>query len=145
MRAEYYPVVTRKNSGVALYDVTTNTVRIGGVGSVPRDVGVSERLHFAPRLGAAYRIGDKWVVRGGFGVSTDPFSLARLFRTNYPAIVAMDIVAAELVRVRRAEPRMASRPFRFRRSATGSSIFQVTSRPAPWRRNSTADTRRATT
>ena len=94
VRAEYYPVVTRKNSGVALYDVTTNTVRIGGVGSVPRDVGVSERLHFAPRLGAAYRIGDKWVVRGGFGVSTDPFSLARLFRTNYPAIVAMDIVAA---------------------------------------------------
>ena len=102
VRAEYYPVVTRKNSGVALYDVTTNTVRIGGVGSVPRDVGVSERLHFAPRLGAAYRIGDKWVVRGGFGVSTDPFSLARLFRTNYPAIVAMDIVARELVPVRRA-------------------------------------------
>ena len=93
VRAEYYPVVTRKNTGIALYDVTTNTVRIGGVGSVPTDVGTSERVHFAPRLGAAYRIGDKWVVRGGFGVSTDPFSLARLFRTNYPAIVAMDIVA----------------------------------------------------
>ncbi len=94
VRAEYYPVVTRKNTGIALYDVTTNTVRIGGVGSVPTDVGTSERVHFAPRLGAAYRIGDKWVVRGGFGVSTDPFSLARLFRTNYPAIVAMDIVPA---------------------------------------------------
>lgn len=93
VRAEYYPVVTRKNTGVALYDVTNNTVRIGGVGSVPRDVGTSERVHFAPRLGAAYRIGAKWVVRGGFGVSTDPFSLARLFRTNYPAIVAMTIVA----------------------------------------------------
>jgi hypothetical protein len=94
VRAEYYPVVTRKNTGVALYDVATNTVRIGGVGSVPEDVGTSERVHFAPRLGAAYRIGDKWVVRGGFGVSTDPFSLARLFRTNYPALVAMDIVPA---------------------------------------------------
>ena len=94
VRAEYYPIVTRKNTGIALYDVTTNTVRIGGVGSVPDDVGTSERVHFAPRLGAAYRIGDKWVVRGGFGISTDPFSLARLFRTNYPAIVAMDIVPA---------------------------------------------------
>ena len=94
VRAEYYPVVTRKNTGVALYDVTTNKVRVGGVGSVPTDVGTSERVHFAPRLGAAYRIGDQWVVRGGFGVSTDPFSLARLFRTNYPAIVAMDIVPA---------------------------------------------------
>ena len=93
VRAEYYPVVTRKDTGVALYDVTTNKVRVGGVGSVPTDVGTSERVHFAPRLGAAYRVGDKWVVRGGFGVSTDPFSLARLFRTNYPAIVAMDIVA----------------------------------------------------
>ncbi len=94
VRAEYYPVVTRETRGVELYDVATNTVRVGGVGSVPEDVGTSERVHFAPRLGAAYRIGSKWVARGGFGVSTDPFSLARLFRTNYPSIVAMDIVAA---------------------------------------------------
>jgi Carboxypeptidase regulatory-like domain/TonB dependent receptor len=94
VRAEYYPVVTRKYRGVELYDVATNKVLIGGVGSVPDDVGTSERVHFAPRLGAAYRIGDKWVVRGGFGISTDPFSLARLFRTNYPSLVAMDIVSA---------------------------------------------------
>ena len=94
VRAEYYPVVTRKNRGVELYDVTTNKVLVGGVGSVPDDVGTSERVHFAPRLGAAYRIGDQWVVRGGFGISTDPFSLARLFRTNYPSLVVMDIVSA---------------------------------------------------
>ena len=94
VRAEYYPVVSRANRGVELYDVTTNKVHIGGVGSVPNDAGTSERVHFAPRLGAAYRIGSRWVARGGFGVSTDPFSLARLFRTNYPSIVAMDIVAA---------------------------------------------------
>ena len=94
VRAEYYPVVTRKNRGIELYDVATNKVLVGGVGSVPRDVGTSERVHFAPRLGAAYRIGDKWVVRGGYGISTDPFSLARLFRTNYPSLVVMDIVAA---------------------------------------------------
>ena len=93
VRAEYYPVVTRKDRGIELYDVTTNKVVIGGVGSVPGDVGISERPHFAPRLGAAYRIGDKWVVRSGFGISTDPFSLARLIRTNYPSLVAMDIVA----------------------------------------------------
>ena len=94
VRAEYYPVVSRANRGVELYDVTTNKVLIGGVGAVPKDAGTSERVHFAPRLGAAYRIGTKWVARGGFGVSTDPFSLARLFRTNYPSIVAMDIVPA---------------------------------------------------
>jgi hypothetical protein len=93
VRVEYYPVVSRKDRGIELYDVATNKVHVGGIGSVPDDVGVSERPQFAPRLGAAYRIGDKWVVRGGFGVSTDPFSLARLFRTNYPSLVAMDIVA----------------------------------------------------
>jgi hypothetical protein len=94
VRVEYYPVVTRKDRGIELYDPTTNQVQIGGIGSVPMNVGVSETPQWAPRLGAAYRIGDKWVVRGGFGVSTDPFSLARLFRTNYPSVVAMDIVAA---------------------------------------------------
>jgi hypothetical protein len=73
--------------------VATNLGRVGGVGEVPLDVGTSERVNFAPRLGAAYRIGDKWVVRSGFGISTDPFSLARLFRTNYPSLVVMDIVA----------------------------------------------------
>ena len=134
VRAEYYPVVTRKNSGVALYDVTTNTVRVGGVGSVPRDVGVSERLHFAPRLGAAYRISDKWVVRGGYGVSTDPFSLARLFRTNYPAIVAMDIVSPNTFGfVGQTEDGIPPVPI----PALGNGIitFLVTSRPAPWSRN----------
>jgi hypothetical protein len=93
LRVEYYPVVTRKNRGIEMYDPQTNKVQVGGIGSVPMDVGVSETPQWAPRLGAAYRIGDKWVVRGGFGVSTDPFSLARLFRTNYPSVVAMDIVA----------------------------------------------------
>lgn len=94
LRAEYYPVVTRKDSGIALYDVATNTVRIGGIGSVPRNLGVEESPHFGPRLGFAYRIGSSWVLRSGFGVSTDPYSLARSFRTNYPALVAMAIPSA---------------------------------------------------
>src|SRR4029453_15186098 len=93
VRAEYYPVVSRANRGVELYDVATNTVRGGGVGSFPEEVGTPDAVPFAPGLGAAYRIGSKWVARGGFGVSTDPFSLARLFRTNYPSLVVMDIVA----------------------------------------------------
>ena len=64
------PSITRLSPGRTAgsnSDVTTNTVRVGGVGSVPGRRRVSERVHFAPGLGAAYRIGDKWVVRGGFG------------------------------------------------------------------------------
>lgn len=122
VRAEYYPVVTRKNRGVELYDVTTNKVRIGGVGSVPLDVGTSERVHFAPRFGAAYRIGDKWVVRSGFGVTTDPFSLARLFRTNYPSLVVMDIVAPNTFQfVRRTEDGIPPVPI----PALGNGIIDI--------------------
>lgn len=93
VRVEYYPVVRRQSRGIEMYDPSTNKAHIGGIGSVSMNAGVSESPQWAPRLGAAYRIGDKWVIRGGFGVSTDPFSLARLFRTNYPSVVAMAIVA----------------------------------------------------
>jgi hypothetical protein len=94
LRYEYYPMITRKDRGIELYDVTTNQQRIGGVGSVPTDLGVRvSKTHFTPRLGLAYRIGTKWVIRSGFGVNTDPYSLSRPFRTNYPLLIALDVVA----------------------------------------------------
>lgn len=34
----------------------------------PRGVVNPDRNNWAPRIGAAYRIGDKWVVRGGYGL-----------------------------------------------------------------------------
>ena len=116
---------------IELYDVATNKVRVGG-GLGAHGRGWEGTVHFAPRLGAAYRIGDKWVVRGGFGVSTDPFSLARLFRTNYPSLVAMDIVSANSFGFV-GKTKMASRRFQFRRLAMGSSTFRATSSPAPGR------------
>jgi hypothetical protein len=92
VRIEYYPMVTRRDRGIELYDITTNKIRIGGIGSVPTDLGIKESPRFSPRVGVAYRIGTKWVVRSGFGISTDPFSLARPFRTNHPVLVAMSVV-----------------------------------------------------
>ena len=46
---------------------------------------------FAPRLGFAWRLSDKLVLRGGYGLSYDPFNLARDLRGNYPTQFAQDL------------------------------------------------------
>lgn len=86
-RWEYFPIPTRADRGLERYNPATNKVEIGGVGSVPKDLGVkvSKRL-FAPRLGIAWRPGEKQVIRAGYGISNDPYSLARPMRTNHPII-----------------------------------------------------------
>ncbi|MBS1787913.1 MAG: TonB-dependent receptor [Acidobacteria bacterium] len=93
-RYEYYPMPQREDRGIERYDFATNTMLVCGVGSVPKDCGVklSKKL-FSPRLGIAYRINDSFVVRTGYGLTYDPISLARTFRTNYPMLLAFNVVA----------------------------------------------------
>ena len=58
-------------------------------------MGVSvSHLLFYPRVGIAYRPSSKWVIRAGYGMNADPYSLARPFRTNYPVLVDQNFVAA---------------------------------------------------
>ncbi len=92
-RWEYYPLPQREGRGIERYDVNTNTMQVCGVGSVPQDCGVklSKRL-FSPRLGIAWRISDSFVLRTGYGITYDPVSLARTFRTNYPMLINLNIV-----------------------------------------------------
>lgn len=94
LRYELYPMPTRDHRGLENYDIAQNKVLIGGIGSVPMDVGVStSHLLLAPRVGFAYRPTPKVVVRAGYGINTDPYSLARPFRTNYPVLVDQNFVA----------------------------------------------------
>jgi hypothetical protein len=61
---------------------------IGGVGSVPKDLGVKvSKTLFAPRLGVTFRPREDMVLRAGFGVTNDPYALARPLRTNHPAVL----------------------------------------------------------
>jgi hypothetical protein len=56
---------------------------------------VSEsKKKFAPRVGFAFRPTDKWVIRAGYGLTNDPFSLARFFRTNYPILLVQNLQGA---------------------------------------------------
>ena len=93
-RWEYFPLPTRGDRGIERYNPLTNMVEIGGVGSVPKDLGVEmSKTLFAPRVGMAYRITPKTVVRAGFGITNDPFSLARPHRTNHPVVLQLQVDA----------------------------------------------------
>jgi hypothetical protein len=93
-RYEYFPVPTRSGRGLERYNPDTNMMEIGGVGSVPEDLGISvEKGLFAPRLGATFRVSPTMVVRGGFGITNDPYSLARPMRTNHPVLLNLVVAA----------------------------------------------------
>lgn len=85
VRWEYYPMPVRPDRGLERYDFNTNESILCGLGSTPKDCGLhqSKRL-FSPRLGLAWRATNSMVVRAGYGISYDPFSLGRDLRANYP-------------------------------------------------------------
>ena len=93
-RWEYYPLPEREGRGIERYNFANNTMQVCGVGSTPKDCGIklSKRL-FSPRLGIAWRIKDSLVLRTGYGITYDPISLARTFRTNYPMLLAYNLTA----------------------------------------------------
>jgi hypothetical protein len=87
-RYEYFPMVTRADRGIERYNLETNMMEIGGMGSVPKDLGIDlQKNLFAPRLGVAWRVTDTAVIRGGVGLTNDPYSLARSMRTNHPILL----------------------------------------------------------
>ena len=93
-RYEYFPMPTRDGRGLERYNPETNMMEIGGVGAVPTDIGVSmEKGLFAPRLGVTFRASPTTVLRGGFGITNDPYSLARPMRTNHPILLNLIVNA----------------------------------------------------
>jgi len=95
VRYEYYPLMTRGDGrGVERWDPATNIVTIGGVGNIPTSNGIttSKKL-FSPRIGLAWRLDDKTVMRSGYSVSYNPMVLSRPLRGLYPSTIAANWVA----------------------------------------------------
>jgi hypothetical protein len=94
-RWEYFPMPRRVDRGLENYNPATNKMEVCGAGSVPIDCGVeqSKRL-FAPRVGVAWRVAEDFVIRAGYGITIDPYSLARPMRTNYPLLVVLNVAGA---------------------------------------------------
>ena len=87
-RYEYFPIPTRADRGLERYNLDTNMMEIGGLSGVPEDLGIKMQKNlFAPRVGMTYRISESAVLRGGFGITNDPYSLSRSMRTNHPILL----------------------------------------------------------
>ncbi len=90
MRWEYYPIFSHDNYGAVRYDVASKNILIGCEGGVPCDTGaVASKKGFAPRLGIAYRLGSKTVIRTGYGITVDPDNM-RNQRNAYPSVINQD-------------------------------------------------------
>ena len=80
----YFPPTPQHSGGYSNYDPTTNTLVLAGIGGNPLNLGRDTFYHyFAPRFGLAYRFTDKFVLRGGFGISYEPFPNNQ-YAWNYP-------------------------------------------------------------
>jgi hypothetical protein len=70
----YVPPTPAFPGGFSNYNPANNTLQIAGIGKNPLNNGLENHLnYFAPRLGIAYRINEKTVVRLGLGLSYTPF------------------------------------------------------------------------
>jgi hypothetical protein len=94
MRYEYFPFASRDHFGGDVFNPITNIVSLGGLGGVPRNAGVDVgNGQIAPRVGLAYRLNEKTVIRAGYGISVDPNNF-RAMRDAYPAIIALQVNGA---------------------------------------------------
>jgi hypothetical protein len=90
LRWEYYPFATADHSGARVFDPSTGNVIIGGRGGVPKNDGVDVGIgQFDPRVGIAYRLTRKTVVRAGYGISSDPNNF-RFLRNAFPSVTISD-------------------------------------------------------
>ena len=96
VRYELYPMMTRSGrGGIEQYNPATNFVALGGNGGNPKGLGISTNHKlFVPRIGLAYNLNSKTVIRSGFGISVDPLPLARPLRGFYPLTVSSTFTSA---------------------------------------------------
>jgi len=86
LRWEYYPPATpHYKGGFSNYDPTTNNWNVAGYGNIPMNLGRKNYYRdFAPRVGLAYRLNEKTVIRAGGGISWIPFPDNKYAWDNYP-------------------------------------------------------------
>lgn len=92
IRYEYFPLITRDGEDKQeQFDTSTGLLLLGGIGGNPEHLGVTtSKTLFMPRIGLAYQIDSKTVVRGGFGISNDTVPMERPLRGFYPLAIGAD-------------------------------------------------------
>ncbi len=91
VRYEVYPAPYRDRTGASVLLPQlpeAANVEVGGINGNPRSAGIGAGWgQIVPRLGIAYRVNDKTVIRTGFGLTTDPDSM-RYLRDSFPEDLA---------------------------------------------------------
>ncbi len=79
----YLPQTGTQPGSAATFDPTTGDVLVAGIGSVPRNMGIhAYNLGFAPRLGFAYQLFPKTVIRAGYGRGFNAAGVGSVFAQN---------------------------------------------------------------
>ncbi len=68
--------------GFSNYNPANNTLELAGLGNIPLSIANANN-NFGPRLGIAYRLNEKTVIRTGYGISYYPRQMAQ---TNFPIL-----------------------------------------------------------
>ena len=86
LRYEYQAPYSEANNFQSNYDPVTDSLRLAGRGSNSSGLINSRWTNFAPRLGFAYQLAPRTVLRGGFGLFYSPENDARedILTKNYP-------------------------------------------------------------
>ena len=86
LRWELYPPGVPAFPGeFSNFNPVADTFVIAGVGGNPMNMGMqNHKGYFAPRLGIAYRLSEKTVIRTGFGISYTPFPDNKYAWDNFP-------------------------------------------------------------
>jgi hypothetical protein len=86
LRWEHQTWPTRPDGfGINRFDASDGYVYVGGYGSTPQNTFGTTSGDFLPRLGAAYSLNPKTVLRGGYARSVDNSSFVN-FRNSYPSV-----------------------------------------------------------
>ncbi len=96
LRADIYRPQTVNDTGNGGWlDINTGEIRVGGVGDVDLAGDVKNKVNWAPRLGAAYQINQKMVIRAGYGRSYDTGVFGSIFghavTQNLPVLAVQEL------------------------------------------------------
>ena len=91
------PQTINEAGNAGFLDLGTGEIRVVGVGGIPLNGGVENKLNWAPRFGATYQMTEKTVLRGGFGRSYDIGVFGSLFghsvTQNLPVLAVQELNA----------------------------------------------------
>jgi hypothetical protein len=65
------PQTINEAGNAGFLDINTGEMKVVGVGGIPLDGGIENKINLAPRLGITYQVNEKTVVRMGYGRSYD--------------------------------------------------------------------------